>query len=76
MTDHGDGTYGIEFVCSWGWTLGLKFNGRLSNQKHELVVSCSPLTASDLVVRCPGDLSCGGYTDIVIEVKNPELVAS
>ena len=76
VTDHGDGTYGIEFVCvSQGvWTLRLKFNGRLSNQKHELVVSYGPLTASDLVVRSPrGPFLCGGYTDIVIEVKNPEL---
>ena len=76
VVDHGDGTYGLEFVCtSQGvWTLRLKFNGRLSTQKHELVVSYGPLTAGDLVVRSPqGPFLCGGYTDIVVEVKHPEL---
>ena len=76
VTDHGDGTYGLEFSCtSQGvWNLRLKFNGRLSNQKHEMVVSYGPLVASDLQVKSPvGPFLCGGYTDVVVEVKNPEL---
>ena len=76
VVDHGDGTYGLEFHCtSQGvWTLRLKFNGRLSSQRHELVVSHGPLTAKDLEVKQPeGPYLCGGYTDVIVEVKRPEL---
>ena len=76
VTDHGDGTYGLEFKCaSQGvWTLQLKFNGRLSSQRHELVVSYGPLVASDLEVKpITGPFLCGGYADVVVEVKRPEL---
>ena len=76
VTDHGDGTYGLEFKCaSQGvWVLQLKFNGRLSSQKHELVVSYGPLVASDLEVKpMVGPFLCGGYADVVVEVKHPEL---
>lgn len=76
VVDHGDGTYGLEFHCtSQGvWVLRLKFNGRLSNVSHELVVSYGPLVASDLQVRAPkGPYRCGGYTDVVVEIARPEL---
>ena len=76
VTDHGDGTYGLEFKCaSQGvWVLQLKFNGRLSSQKHELVVSYGPLVASDLEVKpMAGPFLCGGYADVVVEVRHPEL---
>ena len=76
VTDHGDGTYGLEFKCaSQGvWVLQLKFNGRMSSQKHELVVSYGPLVASDLEVKpMVGPFLCGGYADVVVEVKHPEL---
>ena len=46
--------------------LQLKFNGRLSSQKHELVVSYGPLVASDLEVKpMVGPFLCGGYADVV-----------
>jgi hypothetical protein len=76
VVDHGDGTYGLEFRCtSQGvWVLRLRFNGRLSNVSHELVVSYGPLVASDILVRAPrGPFRCGGYTDVVVEVARPEL---
>ena len=76
VTDHGDGTYGLEFKCaSQGvWVLQLKFNGRLSSQRHELVVSFGPLVASDLEVKpIAGPFLCGGYADVVVETKHPEL---
>ena len=76
VVDYGDGTYGLEFACtSQGvWTLQLRFNGRLSSVSHTLIVSYGPLVAADLVVRAPkGPFSCGGYSDVVVEIARPEL---
>ena len=76
MRDHGDGTYGLEFVCtSQGvWRLRLRFNGRASASEHELVVSYGPLVAGDLSVKPPKPpFVCGAYTDVVVEVAEPEL---
>ena len=76
VRDHGDGTYGLEFVCtSQGvWRLRLRFNGRASAGEHELVVSYGPLVAGDLSVKPPKPpFVCGAYTDVVVEVAEPEL---
>ena len=76
VKDHGDGTYGLEFVCtSQGvWRLRLRFNGRHSESEHELVVSYGPLVANDLAVKPPKPpFVCGAYTDIAVEVAEPEL---
>ena len=76
VKDHGDGTYGLEFVCtSQGvWRLRLRFNGRHSETEHELVVSYGPLVANDLAVKPPKPpFVCGAYTDIAVEVAEPEL---
>ena len=76
VRDHGDGTYGLEFVCtSQGvWRLRLRFNGRASASEHELVVSYGPLVAGDLSVKpLKPPFVCGAYTDVVVEVAEPEL---
>ena len=53
--DHGDGSYLLEFTCMQQgiWTLRTRFNGRLSVERHKLVVSFGPLTAQDVRVQLP-----------------------
>ena len=73
--DHGDGSYLLEFTCMQQgiWTLRTRFNGRLSAEKHKLVVSFGPLSASDVRVQLPKPpFRCGAYTDVQIIVDHPE----
>lgn len=73
--DHGDGSYVLEFTCMQQgiWTLRTRFNGRLSMDRHKLVVSFGPLTANDVRVQMPTPpFRCGAYTDMQVVVSNPE----
>jgi len=73
--DHNDGSYLIEFTCMQQgvWTLRTRFNGRLSAEKHKLVVSFGPLVAADLRLQLPKPpFRCGAYTDLQIIVEHPE----
>ena len=73
--DHGDGSYLLEFTCMQQgiWTLRTRFNGRLSAEKHKLVVSFGPLNAADVRVQLPKPpFRCGAYTDLQIIVEHPE----
>jgi len=73
--DHGDGSYLLEFTCMQQgiWTLRTRFNGRLSVERHKLVVSFGPLTAQDVRVQLPKPpFRCGAYTDMQVVVEHPE----
>ena len=75
VTDHGDGSYLLDFSCpSAGvWMLRCAYNGRLSNEVHKLVVSHGPLTATDLILDLPqGTQPCGGYAPIRVRIARPE----
>ena len=76
VSDHGDGTYGLEFTCTsqGAWTLRVMFNGRLANDSYELIVSYGPLTSRDLrasMTKKKGGRQqsvCGGDDELVVEV--------
>ena len=75
VTDHGDGSYLLDFSCpSAGvWMLRCAYNGRLSNEVHKLVVSHGPLTATDLILDLPqGTQPCGGYAPVRVRIARPE----
>ena len=75
VSDHGDGTYGLEFTCTsqGAWTLRVMFNGRLANDSYELIVSYGPLTSRDLrasMTKKKGGRQqsvCGGDDELVVE---------
>ena len=57
--DHGDGSYLLEFTCMQQgvWTLRTRFNGRLSMERHKLIVSFGPLMAQDVRIQMPSPRS-------------------
>lgn len=73
--DHGDGSYLLEFTCMQQgvWTLRTRFNGRLSNDRHKLIVTFGPLGPKDVRLQLPSPpFRCGAYTDMQIVVEHPE----
>ena len=73
--DHGDGSYLLEFTCMQQgvWTLRTRFNGRLSMERHKLIVSFGPLMAQDVRIQMPKPpFRCGAYTDLQVVVERPE----